>query len=254
MPSARISNTTPFTTYSMWVTAKNDIGEGETAGPVYAQFNCGYARFDESSSSGFTFSTLTNPDGDGKNYRLASCTSSGNKTIALELAGFVQILMVGGGGNGYSNMVDKSGGGGGGQVFETILNLDEGSHGVYVGENGKQGYNYPTRNSGRTRFYTTLADKEQIIVLPGGNAPSSGGGGHSGNGYYTGGQLISGGSGAGGVNSGHNGGPGVASSITGTSVTYGLGGANLSHTNRPGCGGSAGAAGRPGAVYMRVEI
>ena len=39
MPSAKIENSTPFTTYSMTVQAKNAIGYGPESPPIEAQFN-----------------------------------------------------------------------------------------------------------------------------------------------------------------------------------------------------------------------
>jgi len=217
MPSARISNTTPHTTYKMWVTAKNAIGEGETAGPVSAQFNCGYARFDEENSSGCTFSTLNNPDGDGVDYRLAKFLGSGTLVFAND--GLADIVVVGGGrtGTGGSQWPPGGGGGGGGMVEQLATFVHETSYEVTVG------------NSDKDSSFGTPRTTGAITAMGG----AGGAGGMDNNAHPCGemqpllGQAYpharhGGGGGAGGPASGGTGGAGRVSVVTGD--TYGRGG------------------------------
>ena len=202
MPSARISNTTPHTTYRMWVTAKNAIGEGETAGPVSAQFNgCTAAEFDEDASTGATFTTLDDPDGDGKNYRLASFNDSGSLVIATE--GKMQYLVVGaGGGVGNINAPwTSSGGGGGGGHTQGEIHVSETT--------------YPVKVGGAVNGTGPYSAFDSIIAV--------GGGGGSGGAWANGGGGQGYGSGAGGSSAypeqgGYKGGNGYPG------TTYGGGG------------------------------
>jgi len=68
----------------------------------------------EGSSTNVTFSTLTNPDGDGKNYRLANWNSTGN--LVVTTAGVAQGLIVDGGASGAGVTNDASAGGKGGDI------------------------------------------------------------------------------------------------------------------------------------------
>jgi len=100
------------------------------------------AVFDEAKSNNCTFTTLTNPFGDGKDYRMVEFKISG--TLVLESPGFADYMIVGGGGNGgrgsNNNGTHSSGGGGGGagnMVDSTMsggqpIFLGEGSHAITV--------------------------------------------------------------------------------------------------------------------------
>ena len=223
----------------------------------------GAAVFDEGASTGATFSTLTDPDGDGKNYRLAEF-SVGSGSLAIADEGYAETLIVAGGGGGNRGGGNGSSGGGAGGALETIVYLDVAAHSVEVGAGG-------------TGAFTAAAGQETTFAgqtcRPGlGGSPNSGGGGgagHSGNGYWSngggGGSAGNGGVGwAGGCC--NPGGAGVVSSITGTAVEYAQGGVgnNKSATpDTPGSGGGGGydswadapgGNGYDGIVYVRVEI
>lgn len=161
-------------------------------------------------------------------YRIHTFNSSG--TLQVIDAGKIQVLIVGGGGNGVKGLnADRQagGGGGGGEVLELQINIAGGIHPVTVGlanqdsifysNTARHGYT-PSRGpiggnsgDGHTGANTT------------GNGGAGGGGGDNGNGV------------SGAYNAGGAGGVGTASSITGTSLWYGGGGG--------GCGVSAGAGG-----------
>jgi hypothetical protein len=89
---------------------------------------------DEASSTGATFSTLTNPDGDGKNYRLASFTTAGTHTLAATTGGIVQALAVSGGSAGHNIGINVVGGPG--DVREGTYHLPSGNVTVTVGAGG----------------------------------------------------------------------------------------------------------------------
>lgn len=82
----------------------------------------------EGSSTNATFATLTNPDGDGKNYRKATWTASGQ--LVLTEPGWVEVLVVGAGGP-YTNPYAT--GGTGGSVERGWRYLAAGTHTVTVG-------------------------------------------------------------------------------------------------------------------------
>lgn len=185
----------------------------------------------------------------------------------------VEYLVVGGGGgggNGYDN--GGGGGGGGGMVRSGTLSVTPGTvYTVTVGEGGAGGANIRSDRPGvagtesvfgsivslggglgkgsRTTPYTT-AGVQQVLDPP--SAPTGGSGSGSGSGGDGGG-----GSGGDGFNNsgttGGNGGIGLVSSITGSSVTYGAGGrgANSGTANggtnsgaaNTGTGGNGGGAG-----------
>ena len=78
----------------------------------------GAAAFDEGASTGATFYTLNDPDGDGKNYRCAEFLSSG--TLVMSEGGFFDTWLGGPGGRGgYTGVGGNLGHGGGcGGVLE----------------------------------------------------------------------------------------------------------------------------------------
>lgn len=76
--------------------------------------------------SGGTESTLTNPDGDGKNHKL--CAFTGNGTLTVSREGYVWALVVGRGAAGYNGKK-----GSGGRVVEVkALWLEAGTYAVTV--------------------------------------------------------------------------------------------------------------------------
>jgi hypothetical protein len=94
----------------------------------------GAAVFDEGASTGATFYTLTDPDGDGKNYRCAEFLSSG--TLVMSEGGFFDTWLGGPGGRGgYTGQggVLGDGGGCGGVLELRELMGNAGSYTVTVG-------------------------------------------------------------------------------------------------------------------------
>ena len=81
----------------------------------------------EGSSTGVTFSTLTNPDSDGINYRLASMTA--NCTLVVTTEGTAQVMLISGGaGSGGSSPF-----GGGGAILDGSQLIPVGTHSVVIG-------------------------------------------------------------------------------------------------------------------------
>ena len=196
----------------MPTTGKLFLGGTKISGGV------GPAVFNEGASTGFTFSTLTNPDGDGKNYRLASSSGTGSKTLVISEGGYAEFLLASGAGSGGLNTTGYSGGGGS-AVIEAEKFLDAGSYSISIGAGGAGPPNTQNGNHGQdsTAFGIT--------------APRGGGGtrtdpvpGPGGGWYNTGGAANP-----------------VTSSITGSSVTYGNAVGN-------------GVPGTNGFLYVRVEI
>lgn len=217
-------------------------------------------------------------------------TFTGNGTLTVTTAGLADILVVGGGGGGGKcGDTNRTGGtrsaGGAGGYLETQLFLDAGSYTVTVGSGG----------AGSTSFASYASDgthsKIDTIVCPGGgggwsgfNADNttaySGRAGGSGSGSVRGasagaglysnsygnaggvGSLNGAGGGAGGAGSGSTPGPGLASSITGSSVTRAVGGnfasAGAANTGTGGGGGASSKAngynGGSGIVIVRVAV
>jgi len=134
----------------------------------------------EGGSSGVTFSTLTNPDGDGKNYRLAVCNAGGS--LVVTAPGTVQALLVGGG----NNYAVTPAGNAGDVRMGTYL-LPAATHTVTVGAAGVPGL--------PSSIGTVVITSAAGVAANGSNA--QGGGGTAGN-----------------LNLG------LSSSITGSALTY----------------------------------
>lgn len=236
----------------MPTTAKLFIGGTQIKGGL------GPAVFDEASSTGATFTTLTNPDGDGKNYRLASFTSTSGGSLIISEAGVGDVLLVGGGG-GSSPSVRGGGGGGGAVLYFPTISIPSGSNSVTVGAGGGPGTGHyggapggvvgSTASQGGASSVSFLAVK--AIGGGGGGAGvsagtstsqnirgtfgSSGGGAGAyssnsqqavdGMGFSNNGSTAGGGAGAlGSTASGATKAAGIFNSITGVSVEYGAGG------------------------------
>jgi hypothetical protein len=89
----------------------------------------------EGSSTNATFSTLTNPDGDGINYRLATWINPG--TLNILSTGYAEVFIVSGGGSYGLFQFDQFGQGGeGGDVIRGIFTLPIGNLTVLVGAAG----------------------------------------------------------------------------------------------------------------------
>jgi hypothetical protein len=179
-----------------------------------------------------TGGTVTEHTVGAETWRVHTFTSDGSLTVTAGPRPF-RTLLVGGGGAGYTNNIDASGGGGGGQV------LDRANVTLAVGQALPVVVGGPGRWNGSTGNNASASTFAGQSAAGGVNCSVSGGGGASGAGFSAGGGKIGGGGGAGGPGSGQTGGPGVASDITGASVTYGVGGSNTSTPGTPGSGGHA---------------
>lgn len=202
----------------------------------------------EGSSTGFTFSTLTNPDSDGVNYRLAVCNSGGS--LVVTNAGYAQVLVVGGGGGGAA-LSDGGAGGGGGGVRWGTFKIPAATHTVTVGGGGASG-----SDGGASSLGTILkSGGGQRGLVTNSRWDGTGGGGSAGA-YNSGDPAYAHtGGGAGGTLYGSNSYSGVTLSITGSSVEYGAGGVSGAGTaNRGQGGGPSTAAGGSGVVILRWEI
>lgn len=217
---------------------------------------------DEAATSGCAFTTLTNPDGDGKNYRLASFTSTTGGSLVVTQSGLAQVLVIGGGGGAAWTQTGSgaAGGGGAGGVIQTELYVPSGTHAISVGTKGANG------GSGSRAYAGSGSAIGTLISVAGGGAGSgtsgagsagaSGGGGDSrdistyaiGQGFAgRAGVYINGPSGGGAGGAGYSGkdagqdggdwtrgGPGKISNLTGSSVTYARGGTGGNVTGGPG--------------------
>lgn len=174
---------------------------------------------DEGASSGATFSTLTNPDGDGINYRLAVWTANG--TLVVTTAGEAESLIIGGGGGSTRHV--GAGSGGGGYIRDGKRILPAGTLTVTIGAGGV------------------------------GDSPAGAPGGSAGGDTSIGSVTAQGAGFVGGQEGARQ-----ASSITGTSVTYSTPATQADGTQKYGDGGQASATysgnGKQGVVYLRWRI
>jgi hypothetical protein len=222
-----------------------------------------------SSATGGTITT----DGD---YKVHSFTSNGTFTPSAD--GYVEYLVIAGGGGGGSASDDNgysSGGGGAGGYRTGMLSVTAQGYSITVGAGGAGGINGSGEGSNGTQgansvfsTITSIGGGYGATANQNGGAGGSGGGAAvgygdnarsggsatSGQGYAGGGGLAKnnggrrdpsgGGGGAGQVgytgsgSTGGNGGNGLASSITGSSVTRAGGGAGDAQTGGSGGGGS----------------
>lgn len=173
--------------------------------------------------------------------------TAGTYSLTVSQAGWAEVLVCGAGGRGVAGSWPASGGGGdvrpaGSQPV--LYWLPVGTHTVTVGASGSPD------TSGRSTLgaiietagggQSNTSDRIKAQSL-GGGPSRHGGTGSSGQGA----------GGAGGAASGATPGPGVTSSITGSSVEYGKGGAMGVNPTLPGQGGKEGANnGNPGAVIV----
>lgn len=202
----------------------------------------------QGAGTGGTESTLTNPDGDGKNYKLHAFTSS--SSFVATRTGFVRVLGCGAGGTGNGSWEAA----GGGECWEAWFYVVAGvTYTVTIGATAASG-----SNAGQTSFGSlatwgggmggSVANDTTTMLTRGANQV----GGHRGSG-----TGANSGGGATGNGSGSTRGAGRTSSITGTSVDYARGGSNgTTAPSNPGDGGarSTNTTGQPGVLYVRYEI
>lgn len=194
-------------------------------------------------TSSFT-STGTNPrDAVGATYRVHTFSSTGTSTMTFEKGGFIDVLLVAGGGSGgrgYST--GFGGGGGGGGVLETYnYGIDAGSYSITVPVGGI----VSTSNSLSANVQGGNAIFHSLVAFGGGcggsgvdnNSGQNGGCGGGSNGYYSSygtfgpgsgitNQGFSGGNSTGGTTgvAGGGGGAGGAAPNTTSSAVRGDGG------------------------------
>jgi hypothetical protein len=213
MPTAKITNTTPYTTYTMTVQAKNAIGLGPKSPPIEAQFNYNKA------TGGQTPDGVVEENYNGTNEQWTVHTLLPGDTFNVESAIHpFKVLVIGGGGGGGG---DQGGGGGAGGAHETELELPSGNITAVIGAGGTAGQGQANgTKGGNTTFHGITSygggwgggyDGRGGSGGAGGSGEFQGknGGGHSGGAY-----------GSGGGGGGHN----RKSSITGTELTYSQGG------------------------------
>jgi hypothetical protein len=178
---------------------------------------------------------------DGSVMEVHTLTANGNLTVVTP--GYAEVLVVGGGGRGYSGSFR----GGGGGVRSGLFTLPAGTHACTIGiDGGTNGLAYGTG----TTFGTLFA------AGGGGYAGGSGSKGWGGSGAG-GDSGEATGYGAGGLNGGAAGTvdpAGVFSAITGTNLEYGRGGTSTAGTNNYGQGGGDGfTTPRSGVVIVAVK-
>ena len=202
------------------------------------------------------------PTGTYTGYKYITFNSSG--TLVVTKAGLCDILLVGGGGGGSG--VIAGGGGAGGHVYLTDCYLPAGDIPVTVGGGATGSSSRTVANNGSPSIisgYCAVGGGSGASELYGLLGGSGGAGGYTGGGGGAGvtGQGNSGGSGSGnagtptggggggaGGSGGNgntagvagNGGPGLANSITGSSVTRAGGGGGGTPSGGGGSGGSGG--------------
>jgi len=245
VPSAKIENTTPFTTYSMTVQARNAIGYGPESPPVEAQFNYNKAS-GGTPQTGNTDPLYPGADiyedylGMGEKWAVHTfITSTADKTFIVEsdVHPFRVLCVAGGGGGGYDA---GGGGGGGGVIAKDQHDIGVGSYPVQIGAGG--GNNNNGGNSVLADLTAVGGGRGGTWHCQSGNGGGSGGGASGSNGSCgaqggkgTAGQghdgcgfkgVYSGwgGGGAGGPATNRNGGPALPSDISGSTVHYGSGG------------------------------
>lgn len=244
------------------VTAEVTITDGTTSNTVTLDVVVDATVPAVVSTANVSPTTLTDPDGDGKNYELYEWTAT-DPDITFSSGGLVQILAVGsGGGGGSRGSGGAQGGGGGGQVEEDLAfsvpsgNVvgTIGAPGQGAGDDGSGGWQLSTEGGDIVFNSLTLArgggkgaTADQFFAGVDASTRATGGGsntltsfpGTSGEGEAGGvSNNASAGSGAGGGGGGAGGvggdatgnlvpgvgGLGLTSDITGSTVTYGEGG------------------------------
>lgn len=215
---------------------------------------------DEASCTNVTFSTLTNPDGDGINYRLGVWNSSGN--LVVTAGGTAQAVILDGGDSGQGISNNSSPGGAGGDLRPVMaLDLDAGTTAVTVGA-GATGTTGASQSGGASSIGSVTTANGGLYTLPGGvagKASSYAGTGGKGNPHGITGAIVYYGPGGGGGNgvSGNGGATGggqgensvdSGNQTAGTANTGGGGGGRWNN------GTVAGASGGSGKVMVRWRI
>ena len=232
----------------MSVIRSRDMGYAATRSVVPPRIN-------EASSTNVTFSSLTNPDGDGKNYRLAVWNATG--TLVVLSAGSAQALIVDGGWSsaGTSNSVSWGGNGGNSRLLPA-LSLSPGTITVTVGAGGT-GVVGATAAGGASSIGSVATTGGSVSLFTGGAGGAGGVAGSRGfscgitgavtvyGGGGGGGQSGAGGAGGGGAGEG---GPNSNNQTAGTANTGGGGGGRWNNGTVSGMNGGS------GKVCIRWEV
>ena len=261
-------------TASTWnaSTASSVPGVGSTA----ATFSAGARKAAASGSADCndTTNTIRTTDISGGTVttsgsdKIHTFTTSGTLTVTCPTSLNVQSLIVAGGGNGGRGEITQAdtgggGGGGGGVRYSAAMALTSGAKTVTVGAAAQNSvFNGTTSSAGGGGAAGTFGYGGSTGGSGGGGGRGGGGGaGTAGQGYAGAGGLNNGvspygggGGGGGGAASGNTGGIGYTSSITGSSIAYGVGGTGGWYATS--AAGSAGTANRGngggggGAAYL----
>ena len=171
-------------------------------------------------------------DGDGMEWRAHIFTDVGTTNLHVTQAGLIEYLIVGGGGSGAVGGSWSARGGNGGAVVEDTFPAAVESCSVIIGAGGA------TVGGGSSGSAGQAGDSSEIF-----GSVATGGAGAS---LPTSTDPVHGGDGAGGAASTRDGGPGVESGITGTSVRYGGGGGAANGDDTIGTGTDGGGDGNIG--------
>lgn len=225
-----------------------------------------WLEINESASVG-SFTTVSNPFGDGFNYRQLTITSNGN--IVVSKQGICRAVIVGAGGGGGTYY--GSGAGGGQVVQKDSFFFDAGTYPVVIGTGGSAG-STGTAGSGKPTIINGIYAAGGGYGATINNAGVGGHGGGSGfngtpggsnTGGFSGGQTgpynLAAGAGAGGGASGNSPGPGLLVwgtyySAGGTGGSGGGTGWSLSGYGHGGQGNASPQTGMPGIVILRWRI
>lgn len=209
---------------------------------------------DEASCTNVTFSTLTNPDGDGINYRLGVWNSSGN--LVVTAGGTAQAVILDGGDSGWGTSNDASSGGAGGDLRPVMaLDLDAGTTAVTVGA-GATGTTGASQSGGASSIGSVTTANGGLYTLPGGVAGTYAGTGGKGNPHGITGAIVyyGPGGGGGGGNGGATGGGQGENSLNSGNQTAGTANTGGGGGGRWNNGTVAGANGGSGKVMVRWRI
>lgn len=208
--------------------------------PVYLRQAYGPGAYAVSggTTSSFT-STGANPrDAIGATYRVHTFSTVGTFTMTFEKGGFIDVLLVAGGGSGAPGYnTGFGGGGGGGGVLETYnYGIDAGSYSLTVPVGGIQ---FPSGNNYTATYQGGNASFHSLLAFGGGaggvgiynQSGMSGGCGGGSNGYYSAYGTFGAGSGitnqgfsggnsthSGGISGGGGGAGGAAPTTTSTAI------------------------------------
>mgnify|MGYP000016847978 CR=1 FL=1 len=179
------------------------------------------------SATGGTVTTVEDYNGTGQTWRVHTFTASGTFTVQVADQPF-RVLVVGAGGGGSSGSFEVNGqGGGGGWVENVTTDVPVGAHAVTIGNRGK-GATTAESYSGGSGGDTLLGE---VVTAKGGGGAAASTRGKSGSSRYPGvqgnhGPSSQGAGGGGDTGPGTipNGGPGLASNITGDGTTLYVGG------------------------------